>query len=83
MAEIIDNKFCVFLVTNPPQRRIGSVSDMDPVNDVYGSLSNEYRGGNANHQIQNNQYNSNNHQTQNHPSQIQNANNTTGVNINF
>ncbi|XP_044737852.1 LIM and SH3 domain protein Lasp [Chrysoperla carnea] len=70
-------------VTNPPQRRIGSVSDLDPVNDVYGSLSNDYRGGNANHHQQ--QYTNNHHSNvvqqntqQPPPPSTQNANNLTG-----
>lgn len=33
----IDLKIC--LVTNPPTRKIGSVADIDPVNEYYGSLT--------------------------------------------
>lgn len=29
----------LFSVTNPPTRKIGSVADIDPVNEYYGSLT--------------------------------------------
>ena len=29
----------MFSVTNPPVRKIGSVADIDPVNEYYGSLT--------------------------------------------
>lgn len=30
-------------VTSPPTRRVGSIADLDPVNNFYGSLSTDYR----------------------------------------
>jgi hypothetical protein len=30
-------------VTSPPTRRVGSIADLDPVNNVYGSLTTDYR----------------------------------------
>lgn len=59
-----------FAVNNPPTRKIGSIADMDPVNNVYGSLTNQdYQRSNPNHnqyyhqppQMQHNQH----HQVQN------------------
>ncbi|PSN36613.1 hypothetical protein C0J52_10449 [Blattella germanica] len=43
-------------VTSPPTRRVGSIADLDPVNNFYGSLSTEYRppsagGGGNNHHV--------------------------------
>nr|CAD7439294.1 unnamed protein product [Timema bartmani] len=39
-------------VTSPPSRRVGSIADLDPVNDFYGSLTTDYKpssGGYNNH----------------------------------
>jgi hypothetical protein len=30
-------------VTSPPTRQVGSIADLDPVNNFYGSLSTDYR----------------------------------------
>lgn len=39
-------------VTSPPTRQVGSIADLDPVNNFYGSLATDYRpassGGSAN-----------------------------------
>lgn len=32
----------VFAVHSPQERKIGSIADLDPVNDFYGSLSTDY-----------------------------------------
>lgn len=30
-------------VTSPPTRQVGSIADLDPVNNFYGSLTSDYR----------------------------------------
>ena len=37
-------------MTSPQGRRIGSIADLDPVNDFYGSLSADYNHPANNHQ---------------------------------
>lgn len=41
-------------VTSQPSRRIGSVADLDPVNDFYGSVATDYRSSNNNSNHNNN-----------------------------
>ncbi|KAK3930565.1 LIM and SH3 domain protein [Frankliniella fusca] len=41
-------------VTSQPNRRIGSVADLDPVNDFYGSIATDYRSSNNNANHNNN-----------------------------
>ncbi|XP_063239117.1 LIM and SH3 domain protein Lasp [Bacillus rossius redtenbacheri] len=36
-------------VTSPPSRRVGSIADLDPVNDFYGSLASDGRPNNQHH----------------------------------
>jgi hypothetical protein len=36
-------KCTYFTVTSPPSRKIGSIADLDPLNDCHGSLAGDYR----------------------------------------
>lgn len=60
-------------VTNPPTRKIGSVADIDPVNEYYGSLtpSMNNNNNNNNNSSYNNSNNINNNNINNHLSQHQ------------
>ncbi|XP_034243451.1 LIM and SH3 domain protein Lasp isoform X2 [Thrips palmi] len=42
------------IVTAQPGRRIGSIADLDPVNDFYGSIATDYRSSNNNSNHNNN-----------------------------
>jgi len=35
---------CIISVEQPAQRKVGSISDYDPVNDKYGSIAGQYGG---------------------------------------
>lgn len=75
-------------MTNPPQRQIGSIAELDPVNNYYGSLSGAYQQNHPPTSTQQQQQQQQQHQQQHQqqqqpPVQTQHNNNMNNNNNNM